>query len=92
MHRIVFVSWPAGRLARAALVVAGLALAVAVVPAGMARAAANSGDGTINEAPLAGGPVTTLVTGQDNRKGWRWTAATSTGPTTASMARSTRPR
>ena len=25
---------------------------------------ANSGNGTINEAPLTGGPVTTLVTGQ----------------------------
>jgi UDP-N-acetylglucosamine 2-epimerase len=29
----------------------------------------SSGDGTIKEAPLAGGPVTTLVTGQDNPEG-----------------------
>jgi len=29
----------------------------------------NSGDGTIKAAPLTGGPVTTLVTGQDNPEG-----------------------
>jgi hypothetical protein len=44
------------------------------VPAGVAVDGghvywANSGTGTINEAPLTGGPVTTLVTGQDNPEG-----------------------
>jgi hypothetical protein len=31
----------------------------------------NSGDGTINEAPLTGGPVTRVVTGQPSPVGWR---------------------
>ena len=39
MHRSAFLSVPAGRLARAATAVAGLALAVAVIPAGLASAA-----------------------------------------------------
>jgi hypothetical protein len=39
MNRSSFVSWPAGRLARAAPVAAGLALAAAVVSAGQASAA-----------------------------------------------------
>src|SRR5215475_14151019 len=39
MRRPVFVSLPAGRLARAAPAAAGLALAAAVIPAGMASAA-----------------------------------------------------
>ena len=40
MHRSTFLSWPASRLARTAPLAAGLALAAAVVPAGMASAAA----------------------------------------------------
>ena len=39
MYRSTFLSWPAGRLARAAPVAAGLALAAAVIPVGMASAA-----------------------------------------------------
>ena len=39
MHRPAFLSWPAGRLALAAPLAAGLALAAAVIPAGMASAA-----------------------------------------------------
>jgi hypothetical protein len=44
------------------------------VPAGVAVDGghvywANSGTGTINEAPLTGGPVTTLVTGQPSPVG-----------------------
>src|SRR5260370_10033414 len=39
MHRSTFLSLPAGRLARAAPVAAGLALVAAVVPAGKASAA-----------------------------------------------------
>jgi len=39
MHRPALLSWPAGRLALAAPLAAGLALAAAVIPAGMASAA-----------------------------------------------------
>jgi hypothetical protein len=57
---------------------------------------ANFGGDSIDEAPLTpGGPVTTLVGGQNQPWGWRWMAATSTGPTRAAAgslaARSWRP-
>jgi Abnormal spindle-like microcephaly-assoc'd, ASPM-SPD-2-Hydin len=61
MHRFIFVSWPAGRLARAALVVAGLALAAVVVPAGMARAAPAALPGGCTQ---SGTTVTCTVTTQ----------------------------
>jgi hypothetical protein len=47
--------------------------------------------GTIMEAPLTGGTPTTWSEGRTPRRGWRWTAATSTGPT-SSASRSMRPR
>ena len=46
--------------------------------------------GTIMEANLNGTGVTTLVKGRTPRPGWRWTPATSTGPT-SSASRSMRP-
>ena len=51
---------------------------------------ANSSDGTIDEARLNTFGPATLISGQASPWGWRWTAATSTGPIPAT-ARSRRP-